>query len=99
MTPEEKLQQVEKIKEQLQNKNLTPFIRKGLSFAKALWAQAKAPRGKRLVSPEIQKKRLDICDSCEYRGKKTCKFCSCNLSLKTLFATSACGQGSWSKEI
>ena len=99
MISEERQAQVDKIKEQLKDKTLIPFVREGLSFAKALWAQARTPRGKRLVTPEILKKRLEICGSCPEMGKRTCLFCKCNVRLKCSWSTSSCGLGFWNKEV
>ena len=49
------------------------------------------------VSEEIQKERMDICNSCEYLYKRTnsCKMCGCFMGVKTWMATQECPKKKW----
>lgn len=51
-----------------------------------------------LLSEELYKSRLDICDSCEYIYRPTfsCKKCGCFIKVKAKFPPMKCPIGKWS---
>jgi len=54
------------------------------------------------VSDQVKAKRLDICSTCQRRGKKfgkdICTLCTCFLDLKTRLKTEECPLRKWGKE-
>jgi len=51
------------------------------------------------ISLSLEKKRLQVCDTCEHRGElmsmAMCKKCKCLLSMKAKFRHSKCPVGKW----
>lgn len=58
------------------------------------------PRIKR-VSDDVQKRRFDICLSCDMLVKSThqCKKCGCFMKAKTTLPNASCPLGKWLEEI
>jgi hypothetical protein len=52
------------------------------------------------VSPEVAKKRLDICYGCDRLIKSThqCKECGCIMNLKVKLPHASCPLGKWESE-
>jgi len=50
-----------------------------------------------LAEPEVQQKRIDICNSCEVQNKatKVCTACGCFLPAKTRLLQSTCPMDLW----
>lgn len=48
---------------------------------------------------EIQKERLNICESCDFflKATKQCKICWCVMPLKVKLANAECPTGKWGK--
>ncbi len=47
------------------------------------------------VSPDEYKRRLAICDACEYRSGNGCRVCGCNLPIKARAKAWRCDLGKW----
>jgi hypothetical protein len=58
-------------------------------------AKYKKKTGRTLVSSEIQKERMDICNACNYYVNNKCKKCGCQLKVKTQFAGAKCPLNKW----
>ena len=72
----------------------------------SLWQKAKnlasatathITTGMQYVSELEQKRRLDICDGCEFlvREANVCGACGCKLAVKSQWASSSCPKGKW----
>lgn len=48
-----------------------------------------------LVSAEVKKERMDICNGCEKNDGGKCRACGCYLEVKTKFASSYCPIMKW----
>jgi hypothetical protein len=47
------------------------------------------------VDAATKKKRLSICDSCDYRDGVQCSKCLCLIRAKILFSTESCPEALW----
>lgn len=47
------------------------------------------------ISPEVRKKRIDLCNVCDYLKLRTCTKCGCLVDLKTKLTKSSCPMGKW----
>jgi hypothetical protein len=54
----------------------------------------------RNISENKQKKRLEICQKCEYYNESniSCRSCGCYLLVKTSWASESCPEGKWQSE-
>lgn len=54
----------------------------------------------RNISENKQKKRLEICQKCEYYNESniSCRSCGCYLLVKTSWASEFCPEGKWESE-
>ena len=52
-----------------------------------------------LRDKSLAKKRLDICEECEYYKNYFCKKCGCVMAVKTKYKFMSCPVGKWGKEI
>lgn len=68
----------------------------GASFRAVWWAFL---RRDPLASSEETKKRLDICESCEFfdADSRQCLVCTCFIDAKTLLASERCPVGKWQR--
>ncbi len=48
-----------------------------------------------LVDSSTKKKRLSVCDQCEYRSDMQCSVCECFILAKTMLASESCPKGKW----
>jgi tetratricopeptide (TPR) repeat protein len=69
------------------------LLRMAMSATKALAAFVGS--GLRTVSPEIQRKRLQVCGSCEHHTGVRCKICGCFTSVKSRMLHEDCPIGKW----
>jgi len=44
---------------------------------------------------ELKRKRLEVCNTCEFKRGSTCGKCGCILVLKTRIKTETCPEGKW----
>ncbi len=52
-----------------------------------------------LRDKSLAKKRLDICEECEYYKNYFCKKCGCVMAVKTKYKFMSCPVGKWGQEI
>jgi hypothetical protein len=48
-----------------------------------------------LVDTSTKKKRLSVCNECEYRSGMQCSVCECFLLAKTMLASESCPKEKW----
>lgn len=76
-------------------KKMPSIIDQAINFGKSVYKHAQA--GFPVVSEEVQKERLSICETC-YKFEpqsKRCYECGCDLEEKTSWATEECPIGKW----
>jgi ribosomal protein L32 len=81
------------------NKSDEPTIlTKGANLSRSLFHHAKD--GFKNVESDLQKRRLEICQKCEYYKEDniSCKKCGCYLLIKTSWASESCPVGKWGSE-
>ena len=69
------------------------IISQAWSFTKAV--SKYVANGLENVKPSVYKKRLKICDACEYREGKRCGICGCMLHAKAKWKTENCPKKLW----
>jgi len=52
-----------------------------------------------LRDKSLAKKRMDICEECDYYKNYFCKKCGCVMAVKTKYRSMFCPVGKWGKEI
>ena len=76
------------------------LLRRAWNYAKAVYWHRR--RGKKIVSEAVARKRLDMCESCEWFNAKTrvCSQpgCGCNMDKKVTWAEQKCPIGRWTSE-
>jgi hypothetical protein len=68
------------------------------NFGKAVSDEVVAiSNGKKSINEELSKKRIEICNSCEFIDKKSkrCTKCGCFLKWKTVWRSQKCPIGKW----
>lgn len=85
---------VKKVGSAQYNRSLRPnMVKRAITFAKASAEHIKA--GHKQTSEELQKLRLDICNSCEHGDNTDCYICGCNIPKKVAWAEQKCPLGKW----
>ena len=51
--------------------------------------------GFHIANEEIQQKRQNVCDSCEFYINRRCGKCGCFMDIKIKLQTSSCPEGKW----
>lgn len=70
------------------------LFKKAINFGKALVDHALS--GFKTLNDEEYKKRIDICNSCEFLSEsKSCNKCGCNIELKAKWAEQECPEKKW----
>lgn len=52
-------------------------------------------QGAPIVSQEVYKKRLTICNNCEFLKGSACGKCGCNMAVKCKWGTASCPINKW----
>jgi hypothetical protein len=51
--------------------------------------------GFNIANEELQQKRQNVCDSCEFYINRRCNKCGCFMAVKIKLQTSSCPDGKW----
>lgn len=51
--------------------------------------------GFHIANEELQQKRQNVCDSCEFYINRRCSKCGCFMAVKIRLQTSSCPEGKW----